>query len=295
MRHVGIAAALAVVTVVTSGCAAFTFSMWSQGKSPAPNENARTESVPQPGFTEQLSVVLRPSRPWVLRSPGSARSTRNVPAAPVPLDVGPPVLACTVSQMGGNIDYTAATHYGKLWKIATGVMFVAEAALAAGYLLTDAPDGNSNIPRRIGGGLLAVDALATAGLVFVPKRDVLITKPRSVTTLIRKDCPAGLVLEVDGQRVEVDGSGKLGPYGPALLDRLMTSPTAAIVVRFGEYAATIMPSSTQRCGWLRKRQRHAEAATVCATGRGYALQGPLSAILQVRPGTLSARPAATTR
>lgn len=271
--------------VLASGCATVSVTAYAAGKTPAFNENERVESVPLPGFTEELHVEFVAAG----QRPRSRRTTTTRPSKPrvVSTEPLPPELSCKVTQTGQSVDHIAASRYGKKWKWATASFFVLEAAVAALYLLSDAPDGKSNVPRRVGGGYLALDALVTAGLFFVPKRDVLETKPRTVVTTVRRDCPAGLVVEAGGKRVEVDARGKLGPVGVQVLDRAMAEPTARIDVRFGSYSAVIAPTPDQRCAWLRGRRKSAEARAVCADAVGRYGRQPITTTLQVAPGTLS--------
>ena len=282
-----------LLALSVAGCGTFSMVSHGAGRSPAINENARVEHVPQPGFTEHITVVLYPTGiPVVRRATSRSTRTRRSAGQPrvvaaQPPELRDPVLACKVSQTGNNINYIAATHYGKRWKLVTGLAFVAEAAIAAVYLLTDAKDGESNVPRRIAGGLIGIDALVTGGLFFVPKRDVLQTKHRVVTTLVRRDCPAGVALEVDGTRVSVDGAGKLAPLGPELVHRMMTNPAGRLALRVGDRTAEVLVSPAQRCSWLRARRMHQEANQVCAQG-AMGMLGPITATLQVAPGMLSA-------
>lgn len=295
-RYAGVLSLLSVALTASSGCAAFSGTVWSMGASPAPHENARTEAVPLPGFTEQLSVELHPvglsartTTGGYRRSASTTARTTTAPTMGLPGDqpAAPPRLACQVSQTGDNVVHIAASRYGKGWKLATATMFVVEAGLAALFLLTDGKDGESNVPRRFGGGLLAVDALVTAGLFFIPKRDVLETKQRQVTTLVRTDCPDGLVISVDGKEIEVDATGKLGPLGPELLDRAMIDHAKPIAIRYRTYSTSLAPSPQQRCEWVRARGLRQHTASVCQGAYGGGQRGPVGATLRVAPGTLS--------
>jgi len=198
-------------------------------------------------------------------------------------------MACTVNQTGRNIEYVAASRYGRTWKLVTAIAFIAEAAVAAIYLLSDAPNGSANTNRRIGGGLLGIDALITAGMFFIPRRDVLETRQRQVTTLVRKDCPAGVSLEFDGKRITVDHRGNLSVLGPELLDQAMASHSGQLTVRYGKYSAPIAISPRQRCVWLRARGKGQLATDVCMTSAHGGRHGPVTATLDVTPGTLSAQ------
>lgn len=277
------ALALVCVSLAASGCATVSVTAWAAGKTPAFNENERVESVPLPGFSEQLRVELRPAGVQPRRRTTTRRST----ATPVSTQPLPPELGCKVTQTGQSVDHIAASRYGSKWKWATASFFVLEAALSALYLLSDAPDGQSNVPRRLFGGWLGLDALVTAGMFFIPKRDVLETKQRTVVTPVRSDCPAELVVSVDGKRVNVDARGKLDPLGVQLLDRAMAEPRSSVEVRFGRHSAVIAPTPGQRCRWLRSRRNYDAARQVCADAAGRADHTPIATTLEVTPGELT--------
>jgi hypothetical protein len=282
--------AVTVLVVVLGGAAAaagcattWTVSQIAAGRPPI-DENAREEAVPIPGVEERLEVVLHLSG----RPPPLTASSSGQTAAPQQPTHGPLEIDCAVTQHGRETVYRAATRYGKSWKKWTAAFFLLEGL--AGSLLLLAGDDSAG---RIGWGVyLAVDALGTGALFFAPRRDVYEQKEREVVTRVREDCPAGLLVEVDGRVVPVDAVGGVGDLGQALFERHLVGTQTPIRVRVGDSVVGVDLTADDRCAWARKRQ-HDAAETLCTGGAsGYGGRSSVRVVLDVPLGTLIGRPAA---
>ena len=141
-RRSSLATIATVATVLSSsGCFTSWAGMRLGGKPGAWDEHVREETVPLPGISERLVVALP------LRSPTFE-------------------LECNSVQNGNDAVYHSAYRYGSGWKKATGIMFLAEAALGAVLLATEANTKPGNV---VLGAFLAADGLGTGVLFFVPQ------------------------------------------------------------------------------------------------------------------------------
>lgn len=111
--------------------------------------------------------------------------------------------------------YHTAYRYGSGWKKATGIMFLAEAAVGAVLLATSANEKPGNVAI---GAFLGADALGTGILFLIPRKEVYQRNEKSVTTELRDDCPDGLVLDIAGEPFPVDAAGHIGDIGEAAFD-----------------------------------------------------------------------------
>jgi len=159
------------------------------------DEGINEVHVPQPGVQEHLVVTL----PLTSQVGSAAQSL---------------ALTCAVDQTGHDLVYHQAFRYGSRWKKMTALAFVLEGALGAVFLLTatnEKPDG------YVYGGFLALDAVVTAPLILIPRKEIYRTDDAAVTTPLRSDCPEGLALEIGSDTFPVDAVGHLGELGDAAL------------------------------------------------------------------------------
>lgn len=284
-KTIGVVLAFALAS---SGCA-FTWgaSQLGTGKPPM-DENARSESVPMPGVLESLNVELFYAGRPVVRQYSSASSAQPAgpPAPPTPLDTEF-VVGCQVVQTGQEKVYRAATQYGKRWKYSTAIMFVLEGALAAAYILSD----ESKAHQKIGGYLLAADAVGTGALFFMPSRDVYENSIKPTTTPVRSDCPEGLSIELAGRQVAVAANGKIGAFGATLVKEHMENSNTPIRVVLGQNSADIFLTGSERCRWARRTQ-HPNPMQMCNQSGGTLTRTSASVTLAVPLGSLIG-PAAT--
>jgi hypothetical protein len=202
--------------LATSGC----FTTWAglrvSGLPGAPDENKREETVPQPGIQEHLVVTLAGNK-----------------------------LECSSAQVATDTVYRSAYRYGTNWKIATGVMFLAE-ALSATALMLESPDAKNHAEHLLGGAFLGVDALGTGVLFFAPRKEIYDHHDQAITTTISSVCPEGLALEIASETYPIDGRGSIGELGEAALDDWMHTPNGSLLVDFNGRTAplrTDMPSA----------------------------------------------------
>jgi hypothetical protein len=190
MKRLSLISLAAALSVASTGC----FTTWAgtrlAGKTGAWDEKVREENVPLPGVSERLVVAL----------PLNAETFR---------------LECHSMQNAKDAVYHTTYRYGSGWKKATGIMFLAEAALGAVLLATSANEKPGNV---VLGGFLAADALGTGILFFAPRKEIYSREEKPVTTDIRSDCPDGLVLDIAGEQFPVDAAGRIGDIGNAAFD-----------------------------------------------------------------------------
>lgn len=190
MKSLSTIAVVLAASVASTGC----FTTWvgtqAAGKPGAWDEKVREENVPLPGITERLLVSM-------------------------PLATPSFKLECHSVQNAKDAVYHTAFRYGAGWKKATAIMFLAEAALASVMLLTYDKEKPGT---AVVGGLLAVDALGTGVLFFVPRKEVYRRDEKAVTTELRTDCPDGLVVDIGGDQFPVDAAGRIGELGEAAFD-----------------------------------------------------------------------------
>jgi hypothetical protein len=211
------AAAAVILALACSGC----FTTWAAtqagGVSLAWDEQAREETVPQAASEERLTVTL-----------------------PLQGDVA---LTCKSAQHARETVYKSSFRYGRGWKKATALAFVSEAALASVMLLA----GDRDNPKTyVYGGFFGVDAIGTAALFFVPRKERFTTTERAVATPVREDCPEGLVVEIAGTSYPVDAAGHLGDAGEVALEDWQKAPSGELLVSFVGRTAKLVPSLGQQ-------------------------------------------------
>lgn len=272
---------LLAVSLVSSGCA-FTWGASQLGESKLPfGENARSENVPLPGVLESLTVVVYFAGRPVVQQYSSATSSQPPTPAPLSLEQTDLVVDCDLVQWGQEKVYRATTRYGKSWKYATATMFFLESALAALVLLDD----SANEGNKVGGALLAADALGTAILFFVPSRAVYNNSVKQVNTPIRNDCPEGLTIELAGRQVAVAANGKLREFSAVLVKEHMESSNAPIRVALGQNGQDIFLSGADRCYWA-ERTQHPDIARMCSQSVGQPRRTSALVSLSVPLGSL---------
>jgi hypothetical protein len=181
-------AALVALGLTTTGCFTTWVGLRASGRPGAPDERVHIERVPLAGVQERLVVVLEGNR-----------------------------FQCTGRQHASDHVYRSAYRYGKGWKIATVGMFVTE-ALVATAIYFDKPGDPAHL---VGAGYFALDALGTAALSFVPRRQVGSDEVVPISTTIREVCPEGLVLQINSESYPIDATGSVGDLGTAALEDSM--------------------------------------------------------------------------
>jgi hypothetical protein len=218
-----------LLPLLLSGCATTWIATQATGTQRAWDEDIHEVHVPQPGVQEHLVVSL--------------------PLAPTTTTTAPSyALTCAVDQTAHDAVYHQAFRYGSRWKKMTAAAFVIEGALGAVFLLTatnEKPNG------YLYGGFLSLDALVTAPLFFIPRKEIYRTDDLPVTTPLRSDCPDGLALEIGSDTFPVDARGNLGELGDAALAAWMKAPNGALRVDIAGQARDLSIDDAGRCTWLR--------------------------------------------
>lgn len=266
----------AALSLTLTGC----FSFWGlsqiTGTQRAWEQNVREESVPVPGVEENLLVTL----PLGFESePVPYRSSTDTTPPPAPV-MKPFAIICNANQRGRDTVYRSAFRYGSRWKKSTAIAFLAEAAIATAVLL----GGDHTTPKnQLWGGFFAVDAIGTAAIFFIPRKEIYHTDERTVITPLRNDCPDGLVLEIGGDSFPINAAGRLGELGDAALDQWMAAPTGALQVSLHGRTTLLLVGANEQCAW--NRAHHPELPQRCySAGLPQQVTGSLSVPL----GTLTA-------
>lgn len=261
------------VAVQLSGCATAWIATQAFGTQKTLDEGVREVSVPVAGVQERLAVSL----PLVIEyaQPAAAASQPSTaPSTPLPF-----ALSCRTEQRAKDVVYHSAFRYGKRWKWTSGIMVLVEGALAA-VMLGTASDKPGYV---LGGGFLAVDALVTTGLFFIPRKEIYRHEEQIAVTPVRSDCPEGMTLAIGGEKFPVDAAGKIGEVGEAALDAWMSAPAGSLLLEVAGQTRTIDVGYGEQCVWL--RDHHRDQPATCTAG--VALRSLLVSV-DVPVGTLTA-------
>jgi hypothetical protein len=285
-RALAIATALALAAG-SGGC----FTAWvgtqASGKQQVWDERVRQERVPLPGIEESIDVSLPlarqyppppapdPAQAGAAPQDGAAPPPAPAPAAPqAPL---PLELRCDTAQRARDEVYRQAFRYDRRWRLITTAAFALE-AVGATMLLLSAQDP----VNMVYGGALAVDAVGTGIIRFLPRKEIYRKDVVDVSTPIRTDCPDGTVLEIGGEPYPVDAAGRVGELAEEALDQWMRAPVGTLRVRVRGWSAELPVRDEDRCAWNRSRG----AAQAC----GSMFEAPAQAVsarLLVPVGALS--------
>ena len=216
--------ALALMALV-SGCATTWIGTQATGTQRAWDEHVREVSVPLPGVTERINIGF-----------------------PIALQAGAPFeLTCSTHQRAKDVVYHSAFRYGKRWKLMTGLMALAEGAIATALLW----DRDAKPQNWLYGGFLAADATITAALFFIPRKEIYATEERSVVTPVRADCPEGTVLSIGTERYPIDAAGRIGDVAEAALDAWMKEPVGPLQLEVAGQVQRVELGAPEQCLWRR--------------------------------------------
>ncbi len=264
-----IAAIAALGATSTTGCFTTWVAVRAAGYSGAVDEGVREQRVPLPGLEEKLVVSLAPEK---ITASGFSFS-------------------CSANQVGRDAQYRAAYRYGSGFKKGVAIMFIAEAAMSAVFLLTE-PKDPANKPLQVAGGVFfGIDAIGTAALFFVPRRELYGRTELAVETPIRSVCPEGVMVEIASETFPLNALGELGELGSAAFDQWMSRPNGSLVVTFAGRSAMIDVTDADRCVWQRARSATLPAATAPPSATSYAsacgtVAHTLAAVIDLPVGTL---------
>lgn len=218
-----------------SGCATSWITTQATGSQRILDESAREVSVPLPGVTERINVTF----------PVAANGSFQ--------------LSCSTFQRANDVVYHSAFRYGKKWKITAGVMALLEGALATAFLA-----GRDEKPEYWAyGGFFAADAVVTAALFFIPRKEVYATREVPVLTPVRSDCPDGTVLSIGMERYPVDAAGRIGELAEAALDAWMKEPMGPLQLEVAGQVRRLEINAPEQCLW-----RRTHALDTCYAGLG---------------------------
>jgi hypothetical protein len=254
--------ALVLAALATSGCFTGWVTTQAVGGAKFLDEGARDETVPQGGVEERLAVSI----PLAIDYDYAPAAAGTSPSTPQQRDrtERPFALTCSTRQYGQDRVYHSAFRYGSKWKKTTAVSFFIEAALGATFLLidryrgTDDPMTANDRTGLLVGGFFALDAIGTAAIFFIPRKEVFTVEDKAVMTPIRDDCPEGLVLEIAGTSFPVDALGGIGELGEVALDEWMRAsdgaPGGALALTFEGRAMPLRVDTREKCAWVRARE-----------------------------------------
>jgi hypothetical protein len=214
------------------------------------DESVHEQAVPLDGVEERLAIemplaILHEAPPPTTTAPAPAA----VPASP-PKEL-PFALTCVTTQRGQDEVYHSAFRYGKSWKKGTAIMFLLEGLSGSAMLFLGERSGSD----IVWGSFLAADAVGSAAIFFIPRKEIYRRDVTEVVTPIRDDCPAGLALEIAGESYPVDAAGRIGELGETALDDWMQQPTGAVRLTLPGQSTDLVLGIAERCTWNRARQR----------------------------------------
>ena len=200
MKALGFALAVAIAS---TGCFSTWVGLQATGHPGAVDENVREERVPQPGVREHLAVSL--------------------------VNGG---FKCTSTQTASDIVYHSGYRYGSKWKKGAALMFLAEAALATAFYFSNPEDPGKRLSYQVGAAFLAIDAVGTGVIAFIPRKEIYREQSIAVTTPVRDVCPDGLSVQVANETYAIDGVGHVGELGEAALAEWQRSPSGDLLIDF---------------------------------------------------------------
>jgi hypothetical protein len=259
-----------VVLALCSGCATTWIATQASGTERVWDEHARDELVPQPGLDERLTVSLPLAIEYTTVPGATAGSTVAGPPRPF-------ALACSAEQRGTSVRYHSAFRYGSFWKKSTAISFLIEGAIASAMLLTASSDRPNNY---LYGGFFAADAVVTAAIFFIPRKEVYREEPIAMITPLRTDCPDGLALAINGTAYPVDAAGHIGDVAEAALAEWMQAPQGVVETTFDGQAQVLPIGAREQCAWQREH-----TSQPCLPGE--LTPRVAVATLRVSPGTLA--------
>lgn len=269
--------ALAALAATTTGCFTSFVVVQASGLQRSLDEGGRDETVPQPGVDERLAVSIPLAIEYDLDA-SVANQTNPDLVAPQHKTARSFALTCSTKQFATDRVYHSAFRYGSRWKKSTAIAFLVEAGASALFLLLDSKRDLSDPMKAndrtglLAGGFLAIDAIGTAAIAFIPRKEVFTVDDKAVVTPVRDDCPEGLVLEVAGDTFPVDALGRIGELGEVALDDWMKAPTGTIALTFEGRALPLRIEAREQCAWM--RARHADEPEAVQRACGPTSPGP---------------------
>jgi hypothetical protein len=161
---------------------------------------------------------------------------------------------CEVQQRPPRVHVSRELYrYDGVWKAITGLMFLAEGAMAAVSLSSGLSSDHRDLGVVAVGGFFGLDALGTAILFWHPEQTVHEeTDGEGTWRSVSKTCPVGLSVDTPQGPVAVRPDGTVGDAGPALLNVALDGPDVPLQLHYnlGD-RVPLSPSSGLRCDWAR--------------------------------------------
>ena len=201
MKSLALCLALAVSS---TGCFSTWVGLQATGHPGAVDENVREERVPQPGVREHLAVTLTADGHF----------------------------KCTATQTATDVVYHSGYRYGSKWKKGAAIMVLAEAALATALYFSNPDDPGKRMSYRIGAGFFALDAIGTAAIAFIPRKEIYREQSVAVSTPVRDVCPEDLSVQIAAETYPIDAAGSVGELGEAALAEWQRTPNSQLLVDF---------------------------------------------------------------
>jgi hypothetical protein len=201
MKTLALCLALAIAT---TGCFSTWVGLQATGHPGAVDENVREERVPQPGVREHLAVTL-----------GNDGHFK-----------------CAATQTATDVVYHSGYRYGSRWKKGAALMFITEAALATALYFSNPDDPSKRASYLAAAGFLALDAVGTGVIAFIPRKEIYREQSVAVSTPVRDACPEGLSVQIAAETYPIDAAGAVGELGEAALAEWQTTPNSELLVDF---------------------------------------------------------------
>lgn len=250
------AVAMSIASAVTaSGCFTSWVTTQAVGTQRFLDEGVREQTVPLAGVQERLAVSI----PLAIEYDVDPAAANSQTVAPQTKTARPFALTCSTQQYAQDRIYHSAFRYGSRWKKTAGISFLVEAALGATFLLLDRnrdqtdPMKANDRSGLFAGGFLAIDAVGTLAILFIPRKEVFTVDDKAVVTPIRDDCPDNLVLDIGGSSYPIDAAGRIGEMGEAALDEWMQAPAGTIALTFEGRPMPLRIEAREQCAWMRAR------------------------------------------
>ncbi|MGI5864140.1 MAG: hypothetical protein ACOX6T_19090, partial [Myxococcales bacterium] len=217
---------------------------------PAPAPPA-VEAEPEP--PPVVSCECPPEPPPVTWEPAP-----EPPAPPRPEPELSVQLSCILQQRPSReLVHKESFSYGVGWKLMTAFMALSEGAIA-GLLAKTYFDGRrraEELTPLVAGSYLALDALGSALLFFMPTRRNVAEFETEGRWTSSPGCPAGLTASVGGRSYQVAPDGALEANGGARIYEQLTTPDHGFELRLEDRVKGVRPSAGERCVWAKRHGR----------------------------------------
>jgi len=252
------AIAMIAIGLTVSGCATTWITTQAVGKPAAWDEGVREVSVPLPGVQERLAIKLSLVTEYTTTNVSTVKPGETTAPYTGASSVAEPfALACSTEQRARDVVYHSAFRYGKRWKLMTGIMALVEGGLATAFLLSKRDQHPEYV---VYGGFFALDAAITAGLFFIPRKEIYRKDEQPIVTHVRSDCPEGMTLAVGADRFPVDAAGRIGEVGEAAIDAWMSAPAGQLQLEVAGQVRTLEVGPGEQCVWQRDHHREQPAS-----------------------------------